>query len=247
MKFLLFLFFSVEIFGHFTKNQKELDEISDYVSNLGAQLMYEYGGRGKFAIYTANEYYIADKASTAHHLCEILPIPCIVDIIANDTYFIGISDQPDTMFTTSLSQTKFEQKLHSSWIPKKTFIVSKLDNSISESVLFVVDSGASISYLSHYEKARLNFSNAECKFWLPISGIVKSTETLCVVEIVIEINGKKYQTFAQLGNLNTVDTNLLGRFKFFDYFKICLKSKKKTEFILDVKDSEVKQIKRDEL
>ena len=246
MKFLLIFLVLVHIFGKVTKNEEDLDPISEYASNVHGRVMFEHGGKGRFVIYTAQHYFIGDTQTLANQLCDLLPIPCIVSLIANETYFMG-AEIPEIILTTALNQTQLHVKLQNSWVPSKSLLVTTSEG-IAETILFIVDSGASITYLSYKEKVRLNINDKDCKFWIPISGIVKSSETLCVVEIVITLKGKEYPTFAQLGNSKTTDISLLGRFKLFDYFKICfLKNKQKIEFFQDVSQSEETKIKRDEL
>ena len=229
MKFLLIFLVLVQIFGKVTKNEDDLDPISEYASNVHGRVMFEHGGKGRFVIYTAQHHFIGDSETLANQLCDLLPIPCVVSFIGNDTYFMG-PEIPEIMLTTALNQTQFYQKLQNSWVPSKHLLVTTSEG-IAETIYFIVDSGASLTYLSYKEKIKLNIKDKDCKFWIPISGILKTSETLCVVEIVITLKGKEYPTFAQLGNSKTTDTNLFGRFKFFDYFKICfLKNKKKMSF-----------------
>lgn len=51
--------------------------------------------------------------------------------------------------------------------------------------------------------------------------------SLCVVEIWIEVDGKSYKTYAEIGNSNTSEINLIGRYKLFDYFTITIELAKK--------------------
>ena len=89
MKFiLLFIFFS-SVLGKFTKIEDDLDIISDYSSTVSSKIRFEHGGKGKFVIFTSkNQHFLADTEDLANQLCDMLPVPCIVDLIGENTFFI---------------------------------------------------------------------------------------------------------------------------------------------------------------
>ena len=87
--FLLFLIFVVQVYGKYTKVEDDLDAISEYSSTVSGRVMFEHGGKGKFVVFTSKHHFIADNEDLADQLCDLLPIPCIVDLIANDPFFMG--------------------------------------------------------------------------------------------------------------------------------------------------------------
>ncbi len=127
MKFLLIAIFLVLVFGKNTKMEADLDAISEYSSMVSGKIMSEYGGRGKFVVFTAKHHFIADNEDLADQLCDLLPLPCIVDLIANDTFFMGSGSQETSILLSSvLNEKQFMEKLEKSWVPEKSFLVTTL-------------------------------------------------------------------------------------------------------------------------
>ena len=123
------------------------------------------------------------------------------------------------MLTSLGSSKKLEEWLRDSWVPVKSIMVTNpKDLAKAERIEFIVDTGASMSYISLKDSQFLGFRSWDCFTHLEVSGIIVGSEKLCVVEVIIEVKGKDYKTIVQIGNAKTSETNLLGRFKFLDYF-----------------------------
>ena len=226
-----------------TNDEDENDLIFNYINSKINFLLENY--EGKYGSFTSHYYAIADSQDSAFRICKALPEPCIPYLIINHAFFVGYSEILVSSFTTK-NQSEFEKNLSGAWFPQKKLTLTKIDYSDSGDVNFLVDSGASMTYIGEADATNLHFGAKDCKYYVFVSGIIQGKEKLCVVEIFIDVKDKMYKTYAQIGNSKTSQTNLLGRYKFFDYFKISIElARKKTEIIQSIDKIQEKQIREE--
>ena len=247
---ILFCYFSTCILIHDKENRSIL---LDYISTVRYHLINQYNG--KFASIILNHFFIVDNRTEAETLCQLIPSPCVTYGITDLYHFVGLSQssmefESSDLIITSLNEKEFNLKNQNFWIPEILADVRIVDHSQSSELNFIVDSGASLSYINEADAIDLlAFRNlSDCLYYINMSGLLETKVNLCVVEVIIEINGENYLTFAQIGNSNTTKTNLLGRLKLFNYFEISMNAlQKKILFKENVTPQEKRKIRRDEL
>jgi len=154
-----------------------------------------------------------------------------------------------TPSTSSFDQKAFDEILNDVWNPEFYADVRIRNRQESSMLKFVVDSAASMSYISEMDAIKnLGYHRSDCQYTAKMGGLWKESIDFCVVQIEVVIDGEIYDSLALIGNHLTTQYNLLGRLKFFDYFQVNFQSrKKKVSFKKDVTAEEKKSIWTDEL
>lgn len=201
----------------------------------------------KYIAATPERFFLAKNYSDAYYICEYIPLPCFPYRVFDYSRFVGFTS-PDELIISNLNQSSFTDKLVYEWIPRVIVEVRIVGHSIFKPIAFLIDSGASISYINEMDALDMGFKESDCRFYLKTGGLLKDEVNLCVVEVNFEYNGNDYSTFVQIGNNRTTNTNLLGRFKAFDYFKITIEAfKQMVNLEENVTPLEKNKIMRDEL
>ena len=162
----------------------------------------------KYVAATPERFFLAKNYSDAYYICQHIPLPCFPYRVFDYSRFVG-SNSPDDFITTNLTQSSFTEKLDYEWTPRVTVNIRIAGHSTFKPISFLIDSGASITYIHETDALDLGFKESDCRFYVNTGGLLKNEVKLCVVEVNFEYNGKDYSTFIQIGNNRTKNTNLL--------------------------------------